>query len=100
MTFSTIVCAIITVYVLYEHDVPALSVFQLLGLWPVSLIDTARTMLLVMILFAGPLFEHGIVDSGLRRWIRRHEVYEIMSSWIGYRNFVVVRYSSSLLRLF
>jgi prenyl protein peptidase len=90
VTFSTVVCLLITVYVLYEHDVPASSLLRLLGLWPVSLYDTARTMLLVMILFAGPLFEHGVVDGRFKNWIRLREVHESLSSWIGYRNFVVV----------
>jgi prenyl protein peptidase len=81
---------LITVYVLYEHDMPASSLYRLLGLWPVSLYDTARTMLLVMILFAGPLFEHGVVDGRFKNWIRLREVHESLSSWIGYRNFVVV----------
>jgi prenyl protein peptidase len=36
VTFSTIVCSVLTVYVLYEHDVPAMEIVKLLGLWPVS----------------------------------------------------------------
>lgn len=90
VTFSTIVCAILTVYVLYEHDVPAKEIPKLLGLWPVSLFDTAQTMLLVTILFAGPLFEHGIVDGDWKNWLKLRGVYESLCSWIGYRNFVVV----------
>jgi prenyl protein peptidase len=90
VTFSTIVCAILTAYVLYEHDVSAREVFKLLGLWPVSLLDTAQTILLVVILFAGPIFEHGIVDGAWRDWIKLKRVYETLSSWIGYRNYVVV----------
>jgi prenyl protein peptidase len=99
VTFSTIVCSLLTVYVFYEHDVPAKDMFKLLGLWPVSLFDTARTMLLVIILFAGPLFEHGIVDGGLKDWLKLRGVYESLSSWIGYRNFIVVRYLFHLLRI-
>ncbi|KAF2826226.1 Abi-domain-containing protein [Ophiobolus disseminans] len=96
VTFSTIVCTIITVYVLHEHDVPASSMLQLLGLWPISLFDTTRTMLLVAILFAGPLFEHGIVDGAFQDWIRLRGVYESLCSWIGYRNFVVGPVSEEL----
>jgi prenyl protein peptidase len=90
VTFSTIVCSLLTVYVLYEHDVPAQEIVRLLGLWPVSLIDTARTMLLVIILFAGPLFEHGVVDGAVGDWVRLRGVHESLSSWIGYRNYIVV----------
>lgn len=46
VTFSTIVCFILTSYVLYDHDVSVKDTFQLLGLWPVSLLDTAQSMLL------------------------------------------------------
>jgi prenyl protein peptidase len=91
VTFSTIVCSILTVYVLHEHDVSVSEIFRLLGLWPVSLVDTARTMLLVIILFAGPIFEHGVVDGAWRDWIKLRGLYESLSSWIGYRNFIVVR---------
>jgi prenyl protein peptidase len=90
VTFSTIVCTLLTVYVLHEHDVPADELFKLLGLWPVSPIDTARTMLLVIILFAGPIFEHGVVDGALKDWLKLRGVHESLSSWIGYRNFIVV----------
>jgi prenyl protein peptidase len=71
----------------------------LLGLWPVSLLDTVRTMLLVTTLFAGPLFEQGIVDGAFVDWIRLRGVYESLSSWIGYRNYVVVCSPSNMPRL-
>lgn len=93
MTCSTAVCFVLTVLVLYNHEVPASEVARLLGLWPVSLMDTARTMLLVAILFAGPLFENGIVDGELKDWLRLKGVYESLSSWTGYRNYVVVGYT-------
>jgi len=81
----------LTVYVLHQAGhVPPAGILQLLGVWPVSLLDTARTMLLVAILFAGPLFERGIVDGGLKDWIVCRGLYETLSSWVGYRNYVVV----------
>ncbi|CAO2648543.1 Nn.00g078100.m01.CDS01 [Neocucurbitaria sp. VM-36] len=96
VTFSTLICSAVTVLVLYKHDVSATETVKLLGLWPVSLFDTARSMLLVTILFAGPIFEHGVVDHGLKDWIRLGGVYETLSSWIGYRNFVVGPVSEEL----
>ncbi|KAH7089573.1 hypothetical protein FB567DRAFT_521036 [Paraphoma chrysanthemicola] len=96
VTFSTLVCAILTTYVLYEHDVPATDILKLLGVWPVSLFDTAQTMLLVLILFAGPLFEHGVVDGDWKDWVKLRGVYESLSSWIGYRNYVVGPVSEEL----
>lgn len=90
VTWSTFACSALTVLVLYKHHVSLPEMFQLLGLWPVSLFDSARTLLLVAILFAGPIFEHGLVDGQLGDWVKLKGVYESLSSWIGYRNFVVV----------
>lgn len=91
MTFSTLLCTLITVVLLHRHDVAIPQILALLGLWPVSPMDTIRTMLLVVILFAGPLFENGIVDGDWRDWIQLNGLHQSLSSWIGYRNFVVVR---------
>ncbi|KAF1844571.1 CaaX prenyl protein-like proteinase Rce1 [Cucurbitaria berberidis CBS 394.84] len=96
VTFSTIVCSAITVLVLYQHDVSATDILRLLGLWPASPFDTARSMLLVAILFAGPIFEQGVVDGDLKDWIRLRGLHETLSSWIGYRNLVVGPVSEEL----
>jgi prenyl protein peptidase len=90
VTFSTILCGILTVVVLYQHGVSASDTLKLLGIWPISLLDTVQNMLLVTILFAGPIFEHGVIDGDWRDWIKLRGVHETLSSWIGYRNFVVV----------
>ncbi|KAI2484990.1 CaaX prenyl proteinase Rce1 [Pyrenophora tritici-repentis] len=89
VTLSTILCSILTVLVLYQHETSASDMAHLLGLWPVSPLDMIRTMLLVTILFAGPIFEHGVVDGAWRDWVRLAGLHETLSSWIGYRNFVV-----------
>ncbi|KAF1997198.1 CaaX prenyl protein-like proteinase Rce1 [Amniculicola lignicola CBS 123094] len=91
VTFSSVVSLALTVYVLHHYgNASPKEVLKLLGVWPVSLVDTAKTILLVAILFAGPLFEAGIVEGGLKYWIRGTRAYETLSSWIGYRNLVVV----------
>ncbi|KAJ4985974.1 prenyl proteinase rce1 [Stagonosporopsis vannaccii] len=89
VTFSTITCTIITALYLYQHDVSAYKLLHLFGVWPISVLDIVRGMLLVCILFAGPLFENGIVDGEWKDWIKFRGVHETLSSWIGYRNFVV-----------
>lgn len=92
VTFSTLTCFALTIYILYQYGgVSPEGILKLLGIWPISIVDTAKTMLLVTILFAGPLFEQGVVDGGLKDWIRGSHVRETLTSWIGYRNFVVVR---------
>ncbi|EUC33968.1 hypothetical protein COCCADRAFT_4596 [Bipolaris zeicola 26-R-13] len=96
VTFSTLLCTLITVVLLHRHDVAIPQILALLGLWPVSPMDTIRTMLLVVILFAGPLFENGIVDGDWRDWIQLNGLHQSLSSWIGYRNFVVGPVSEEL----
>ncbi|PSN67841.1 hypothetical protein BS50DRAFT_492445 [Corynespora cassiicola Philippines] len=76
VTFSTLISLAVTVYVLHVHGNASPSdILSWLGCWPVSLLDTARTMLLVAILFAGPLFEHGIVEGEWEDWIRCRGMY-------------------------
>lgn len=89
---STLVCAGVTAYVLhqYGHATPW-ETFQYLGFWPCSLVDIAKTMLLVCTLFAGPLFEAGIVDGSLKDWLTGRYIADAFGSWVGYRNYVVVR---------
>jgi prenyl protein peptidase len=91
VTFSTTVCTAITALYLYQHGVTAYQLLHLFGIWPITVFDIARGMLLVCILFAGPLYEAGIVDGDWKDWIKLRGLHETLSSWIGYRNFVVVR---------
>ncbi|KAF4554087.1 CPBP intramembrane metalloprotease-like protein [Elsinoe fawcettii] len=47
-------------------------------------------MTLLAILFAGPLYEAGLVEGGWRYWFRWHVVKaELYDDWVGWRNFVV-----------
>ncbi|ORX92186.1 hypothetical protein BCR34DRAFT_262892 [Clohesyomyces aquaticus] len=90
VTLSSLISIVLTIYVLYYYGrAPPQEILRLLGVWPISLLDTAKTMLLVATLFAGPLFEAGVVDGGCKDWIRGRRMYEVLSSWMGYRNFVV-----------
>jgi prenyl protein peptidase len=67
-----------------------MDMLHLLGWWPISVIDIAKTMLLVAILFTGPLFEAGVVEGGWRGWVKGTYVREVLGSWIGWRNYVAV----------
>ncbi|KAF2016440.1 CaaX prenyl proteinase Rce1 [Aaosphaeria arxii CBS 175.79] len=98
VTLSSIISLALTTYVLHQSgDVSPAGILHLLGLWPISVLDIVKTNLLVAILFAGPLFEQGIVDGGWRDWIRFRGLHETLSSWIGYRNFVVGPTSEELI---
>lgn len=52
--------------------------------------DTVKPMLLTMILFAGPLFEKGVVEGGWRDWIVAKGVVAELNTWIGWRTYVAV----------
>ncbi|KAL6705415.1 CAAX prenyl protease [Coniothyrium glycines] len=96
VTCSTSVCFALTAGILFKYDKSVLHVLRLLGLWPVALTDTANALLLVAMLFAGPLFEHGIVEGGWKHWIRLRGLQDTLTSWIGYRNLVVGPISEEL----
>ncbi|KAJ5663698.1 hypothetical protein N7507_004429 [Penicillium longicatenatum] len=64
------------------------SAITLMGWWPISVSDIARSFLLTAILFIGPLFERGIVESEWRSWFRLSKLSESLSGWIGWRNYI------------
>lgn len=81
-----------SIYVLNVHaELSILETLRLLGWYPISIPEIGRALLLTGILFAGPLFERGLAESGWRDWIRGQRLYETLSSWIGWRNFIAVR---------
>ena len=63
---------------------------MLLGWWPVGFADIARCLFLTAILFLGPLFERGVIEGEWHSWVRRNKIYESLSGWIGWRNYVAV----------
>ncbi|KAK8200134.1 uncharacterized protein BKA78DRAFT_303417 [Phyllosticta capitalensis] len=91
VTSSCIVSTLITFYVLFHHGHASLpEALHYLGWWPISVFDLFKTILLLCVLFAGPLFEYGFVEGEWRNWIKGTHVNETLSSWIGWRNFVAV----------
>ncbi|KAF2734145.1 CaaX prenyl protein-like proteinase Rce1 [Polyplosphaeria fusca] len=98
VTCSCVASFALTVFVLHHYgNASPQEVLKLLGFWPISFLDTAKTMLLVAILFAGPLFEAGVVDGDMKEWLRWQPVREVLASWIGYRNYVVGPVSEELI---
>ena len=59
--------------------------------------ETTKALLLTALLFAGPLFEKGIVEGRWRDWIEGQPLYESLSSWMGWRNFVAGPITEELL---
>ncbi|KAJ9641826.1 CAAX prenyl protease [Coniosporium tulheliwenetii] len=98
VTLSCLLSALITIYITTTHNGASLShTLHLLGWWPLRPLDILKTLLLCSILFAGPLYESGIVDGGWRDWIRGRDLAETLGSWIGYRNYVAGPVTEELL---
>lgn len=89
VTGSVILSTLITSFILSTRAFEdTFTVLHTLGAYPINPFAIGRSILLTALLFAGPLFETGIVESGWRRWIRGQEMHETLSSWIGWRNYV------------
>ncbi|KAI5203821.1 CaaX prenyl proteinase Rce1 [Aureobasidium subglaciale] len=95
--WSCVASVVITVSVLYfkGHATPT-EVFHLLGMCPVNLLDTAKSFLLVVILFAGPLFERAIIEGDWRTWGGAAIKATVYNDLIGWRNLVVGPVSEEL----
>ncbi|KAF2454518.1 hypothetical protein BDY21DRAFT_399902 [Lineolata rhizophorae] len=88
-SFSCLVCTLATLLVVTGRGGATLAeALRLMGWWPVHLADVARVVLLVAVLFAGPLFEAGVVEGGWTSWIRADGLADALGSWTGYRNYV------------
>ncbi|MCJ1458389.1 hypothetical protein MMC28_008761 [Mycoblastus sanguinarius] len=89
VSLSVSISSLATIYVLSSHaHAPSFEILHLLGWYPISPIPILQSLLVTALLFAGPLFEKGIVESAWRQWIRGKNVHETLSSWIGWRNYV------------
>ena len=87
---SCVASTVVTVYVLvsYGHSTPR-DVLRLLAIWPINLIDCAKTLALLLILFVGPLYETILVDSGWRQWNLATLKEKFFTDLRGLRNHVV-----------
>lgn len=73
------------------------TILHNLGLFPIGWVAIIQTLLLTTLLFAGPLFEKGVIEGGWKRWIKGSDLHETLSSWIGWRNFVAGPITEELL---
>ncbi|KAI9672137.1 MAG: hypothetical protein M1831_001950 [Alyxoria varia] len=61
---------------------------HLLGWWPIDLLDLAKSMTLVLLLFLGPFFEAAVIDGEWREWIKGKKIVSVLSTPIGMRNYI------------
>jgi prenyl protein peptidase len=97
VVLSSIICSAVTFFILsFDKNGTALRALHNLGYFPIGLVDTAKSLTLLAILFLGPLYEAGVVEGSWRDWIRLRGFRELLGSWIGYRNLVAVWSPSAL----
>ncbi|KAG9516820.1 CaaX prenyl proteinase Rce1, partial [Aureobasidium melanogenum] len=97
VVWSCVASVVITVCVLFLKGHVALGeILHLLGVYPVNILDTAKSFLLVAILFAGPLFERAIIEGEWRSWGGAAIKETVYDDLIGWRNLVVGPVSEEL----
>lgn len=97
VTGSCLICSLVVLWLVVDKSGSSLSAaVSLLGWWPIDLGDILRSLLLTVILFVGPLYEHGIVEGEWRSWFSRAKWSESLGGWIGWRNYIAVCSISSL----
>jgi len=72
------------------------DMLEVFGLWPIIPADILKSLLLICVLFLGPLFETFVVEGGARRcWSDFNgvvgDVGDTLCSYLGFRNYVAVR---------
>lgn len=66
------------------------DVLRLLGLFPVHPLDVVKCVILVAILYLGPLFEFLVVEGNWRQWGNWRFIKSfVWDDWQGWRNIVV-----------
>lgn len=91
VSLTCIICSVSTLVILTSDGrASKVEALHSMGYWPVGLTETARSLLLTAVLFAGPLFETLIVDGGWRAWRRLEPVTELFKEWTTWRNIIAV----------
>jgi prenyl protein peptidase len=97
VVWSCVASVVITVCVhVFRGQLALGEVLHLLGVYPVNILDTAKSILLVAVLFAGPLFERAIVEGEWRTWGGAAVKETVYDDLIGWRNLVVGPVSEEL----
>ncbi|KFH43095.1 CAAX prenyl protease-like protein [Hapsidospora chrysogenum ATCC 11550] len=87
VSLSTAACSLATLIVLSAHHA-AISPLRLMGYWPLGLVETARSLFLTGLLFAGPLYESLLIDGAWSQWTRLQPLRSLWSHLPSWRNIV------------
>ena len=98
VTVSTTLCSILTLVVLSrQYDGGLAAAVRAMGIWPVGLAESFRCLVLVALLFAGPLYEYLIVDGLWEDLVSLRPVKSLWRELTMWRNIVVVGFASPAL---
>lgn len=66
------------------------SPLQAMGYWPLGLWESIRSLFLVGLLFAGPLYEALVVHGLWKDWTTLRPLSDVWHEWTSWRNLVMV----------
>lgn len=91
VTISTTLCSVLTFLLLSAlcEDGPS-SALRAMGYWPLGLWEALKSLALVTLLFAGPLYEVLVVDGLWRDWMTLQPLCSVWNEWTSWRNLVMV----------
>ncbi|KAF2161079.1 hypothetical protein M409DRAFT_69948 [Zasmidium cellare ATCC 36951] len=94
---SCLASTVLTVFVLvqYGHASPR-DVLRLFGMWPFNPLDCLKVLLLVMVLYTGPLYETIFVDGGIREFNLKAIKETLWDSPTSNRNVVIAPWAEEL----
>lgn len=96
VTISTGVCSALTFFILTTRSSDeSSSPLRVMGYWPLGILDALRSLLLVALLFAAPLYECLVVDGSWRDWTTLQPLHNVWHEWTSWRNLVVVSWPSA-----
>ncbi|WPH04054.1 Hypothetical protein R9X50_00693800 [Acrodontium crateriforme] len=97
VALACMACTMIAVVVLTTHGhASPFDVLHLLGIWPVVALDVVKTIVLLAVLFIGPLYESLLVDGDWCSWSPSSLKEAVWDRWTGYRNLIIAPVSEEL----
>lgn len=91
VTISTALCSVLTSIILWARSGDGSSPpLQAMGYWPLGIGDSLRSLLLVALLFAGPLYEALVLDGLWKDWTTLQPLVNVWHEWTSWRNLVAV----------
>ncbi|CAI4211431.1 unnamed protein product [Parascedosporium putredinis] len=89
VTVSTALCSILTLVIICQQPEWSLKdALWIMGIWPVGMRESVNCLLLVALLFAGPLYETFLLDGVWKDLTRLTYLKSLWQEWTIWRNIV------------